>query len=195
MSAEITNQVDNYFEAGLDCYMGQGGKALTTTATNGTDTVYDYSDDNDASASDERNACIPVRRNGLGLTYDKGILIPYTLDGTDFLYNFYPRVDITYDDDFKLKFTARIRVIKASYDSTPVSMTVGIGLASGTSDLAAVDNTFLVHSDEEWVDITTIALITKSSTSMTVNCKLGQFDSNPDCLLLCDNWQAEIYDE
>ena len=194
MSAKITNEHDNYFSAGLDAYVPnpESGGSLSPG-------VEDYELNYDCSkinyATNPKNACIPIRRNNLGLTYDRGILIPYTLDVTDQLYNFYPRVNVTYDDDFKIKCTARIKILKASYDSTPVSMTVGLGLAGSTGDLNSVDTSFLVHSDEGWVDLAIIGIVTKSSTSMIINFKIGQFDSNPDCLLLCDNWNAEIFDE
>ena len=72
-------------------------------------------------------------------------------------------------------------------------MTVGIGLAAASSEFANADKTLLIHSDEGWVDVTIIGICTFGSVAThTINCKLGQFDTNPDCLLLCDSFQVEI---
>lgn len=197
MSVSITNEHDNYFSAGLDAYIPSSSstRALETTENAGVSISYDFSAYNDAAANSEQNACIPIRRNDLGLTYDKGILIPYTYASSAYLYNFYPRISVTATAAYKIKVTARIKILKASYDDSPVSMTVSVGLAEGsiTPLVTAVDNSFLVHSDEGWVDLTIIGICIAGTG--IINFKLGQFDSNPDCLLLCDNWNAEIFDE
>ncbi len=187
MSANVTSIHDNYFSAGLDAYIGDDA-VVAISASNATK---DYS----TGATAASKAVIPVRRSNLGFTYDTGILIPYFNVGAD--YTFFPFITVaTITADFKLKFTARIKILKASYDASPVSMTVGIGLAANNGEFVDVDKTMLIHSDEGWVDLTIIGLDNFSAAAdLIINCKLGQFDQNPDCLLLCDNWNAEIFDD
>ena len=192
MSIELEYINDNYFTTGLDSYEGAGA-ALGLT---GNDTDDDYCNANSAAT---KNAVLPIRRSNLGLTYGMGILIPYSYDGAD-VWNFYPRANLTSEasDNYLLKFTARIRIIKASYEITPVAVTVAIGCVSQNSSscIPATYKKCLVHPDEGWIDLAIMGLCTVAGAGTYVlNFKLGKFDANPDCLLLCDYWNVEIFKE
>ena len=191
MSTNITSVHDNYFSAGLTAYIAAASTSSLLVGATGINTIADYADESIAGAGSVwSDACIAIRRNDLGLTYDRGILIPFTSETTNLYYNFYPRITIVATTAHKLKCAARIKILKGSYDTSPISMTVGIGLAG--ADVAAVDTSFLVNSDEGWIDLTIIGIC--AGAGGTINFKLGQFDTNPDCFLLCDNWNAEIFD-